>query len=342
MLVEIEFEIFDDAQYFDALDELIWEFLHHRHQWEMNNYYRIQKSCWLEQEPRLSRRVEDLTKMYTASGYITNKERHHKRIITISRQPDNMSSFTPQDALEYLNAPVYIIVENFESDKFFLKALIHAYKKKALKRAFQKDWLRIEGAGGIGEIPKKIDDYVENHQKFPHKLYIFVDSDREFPEDNHNAQPVLDKCAEKGIDTITILYKRAIENYLPLQALHAVQDELQHVYKAYKSLNHPDKWDYYDMKRGFEIRRINARPIYDRIPKKQEHLFGNIQEENTPLFEALAHGFEAGREVKGFHLYTLFETQRDSVTKKALKIRCKHQPNPDELEHLLEGIASLL
>ena len=335
MLVEIEFDIFDDSQYFDVLDELIWLFLHYRHRWEMNNYYKIQESPWLEQESRLSRRVEDLKKMYTASGYITTKEKKLKRTITISRESDNISSFTPQDALEFLNTPVYIIVENFESDKFFLKALIHAYKLKELERAFQNDWLRIEGVGGIGEIPKKIDDYFENHQRFPPKLYIWVDSDRKFPGDDHHAQPIVDKCAEKGLVTLTILYKRAIENYLPLEALRTVPDELQHVYKAYHSLNNPDKWDYYNMKKGFEPGRN-----HNRLPQEQEELFEHITNKDQ-IFQDLRDGFEAIPGIK-FDLYTLFETQKTLITRKALQNRCKHQPEPDELEHLLEGITSLL
>ncbi len=73
MLVEIEFDIFDDSQYFDALDELIWVFHHRRHKWEMNNYDRIQNSPWLEQQPRLTERVEDLTKMCTASQQTSNR-----------------------------------------------------------------------------------------------------------------------------------------------------------------------------------------------------------------------------------------------------------------------------
>jgi len=275
--------------------------------------------------------------MYTASGYITTKERNLKRSIAISIQSDNISAFTPQDALEYLNAPVYIIVENFKSDKFFLKALIHAYRSRELNRALQKDWLRIEGVGGIGEIPKRIDDYFENHQRFPPKLYIFVDSDRQFPGDDYddNAKKVIETCEKYNIVERTILYKRAIENYLPLEALQAVPKELQHVYKAYRSLNNQDKWDYYNMKKGFERKRN-----HNRLSKKQEELFEHITNKEQ-IFQDLRDGFGAIPGIK-FDLYTLFETQQTQINKETLQKRCKHQPDPDELEHLLEGITSLL
>lgn len=347
MIVEIDFEVFNDETSFRVLDRLIGIFTQ-RHHWDIGNPKRIQESKWLinEDKSRLGASVNELIeKTFVNSGYITTKIRRCELLIKISVHPEPTKNvFLPDIAFDYLNSPVFIIVENFASDKAFLEAIIFAFKYFDLQTAINKGWIMIEGVGGIGEIPKKIGDYFRQPRQYPPKLYIVVDSDRQFPGDNHNAQPVLDKCKEKGIpdDKITILYKRAIENYLPLEILAEVPQELQPVYEAYKSLHNPDQWDYYDMKRGFEIRRKNDSAVYDRIPDKQREFFGDLKKDNPKLFEDLKGGFS----VRGFDLYQLFTEQKDNITRTMLKERCKHHKkhggDPDELERLLEGIASLL
>jgi len=330
MIVKIDLKIFDNRDYFYILDRLTYLF-ERKHLWDIDNYRKIKESKWLatEQDTRLGQRAgKIIEKTVVNSGYITTSKRRDKRTIRITLTPENDNEFIPEIALRYLKSPVYVIVENFSSDKAFLQAVIGGYKEKDLKTAIDNEWIKVEGVGGIGEVPKRIDDYYKNHQGFKPRLYILVDSDRQYPGDDHNADPVVEKCKEKRIeDNLTILYKRAIENYLPLDALAEVDDELQHVYEAYNSLNNPDKWDYYNMKKGFGAKGL---------PEKQKKLFDGIKK-GDKLFEDLKKGFE----VKGFHLYSLFE-KKDKITKAALKKRCKHQSIPDELEKLLKGISSLL
>lgn len=322
MIVDIDLEIFNNSDSFYTLDKLTYLFSEGRHQWDIGNPERIKESKWFatEKDSRLGQRVEDIMKMVVSGGYITKPKRRCKRTVRITLTPEEIKNkdneskpeeFTPENALEYLESPVYVIVENFDSDRTFLEAVITAYKEKKfkdLKVALNERWIKFDGVGGIGEIPKRIDAYYENHQSISPKLYILVDSDRQYPGDEHNAGKVVAKCEEKGINTnhCTILCKRAIENYLPLNALAEVPDKLQDVYEAYKSLDDPNKWDFYNMKEGFGVKGV---------PEKQKALFDGIEKDDV---KALKKGFK----MKGFHLYSLFKKE-DKITKAALQERCE-------------------
>ncbi|MDM8549526.1 hypothetical protein QUF72_05590 [Desulfobacterales bacterium HSG2] len=348
MIVKINSDIFNNSDCFDDLDDLIRLFERRHHRWDIDNDLKIKESEWLApgQNIRVERRVEDIIeKSFVNSGYITQSMRRDRHTIRITLTPEKDNEFTPEDAFKFLTSPVHVVVENYDSDRTFLEAVIRAYKKEELRVAIDNEWIIIEGMGGIGQIPNRIDAYYESHKDAYYessqnvKLYILVDSDREHPGDAHSSQAekVFEKCKEKGIEgNLTILYKRAIENYLPLNALAEVPDALKHVYEAYKLLDDPNKWDFYNMKGGFGVRNKKGRMTYNKLPKKQERLFYGIKKGDT-LFEDLKEGFK----MKDFHLYSLFKKE-DKITKAALQERCEHQEIPDELEKLLKGILSLL
>lgn len=329
MRVCISAEVYQESTYFRLLDQLLFLFEQEQHEWIIHNPDEVMESLWMENETgsRLGTTVFELLQAIIERSAFMSPTLPSTTLVHISTQKTTtVNCLPPTLALSFLQKPLTVIVENRFSDATFLKTLAKTYPYPKITKAIQKTWLVFDYAGGQGQIPKIIDDH--QNKAFPPRLFVLVDSDKHFPTDEHKAQKV-EACCLKYQVPYVILYKRAIENYLPDEVIINLPDDLQVIKTAYLSLT-ADQKDFYDLKKGFGGK--------GKIPNTQTDLFHNLPiKSNT--FKALRNGFKS----KGFNVNELYQGFTSNVvTKTNLQQRCKHQPNPNELTTLLDKIVSLL
>ncbi len=342
MIVKIEPTIYNTEKYFDILDQILFLFYSGKHNWYIKNVEEIIDSAWMKIEVAgtwKKAKVDDLIKTAVKSVYIDKNKQ--KYIITVLNSDNETAySYNPDNALKLLNDSLYIIVENSNSDRIFIETIAKAFNKVKITEAISEEWIKFDTEGGSGGIPRRIDFHFKKTYK--PRLYILVDSDRENPSDNHHAEKIVEKCKEKELieeEDYHILFKRAIENYIPIEAFKEISNLFENVPKkvknvidAYKSLKSEQK-DYYNLKSGFK----KDKKKQGKLPEKQKELFDNINSKDI-LFQKLSEGFSVDR-FKPNDLHILFN-QSDTITKQTLIDRCKRKPN--ELENIMKQMSGLL
>jgi len=337
MLVKIDPTLYNSEKYFHILDEILLIFNSKKHQWFIEKADEILNSEWLEPESagrRNRKRVEDIQKTTVASAYI-DKRKKEFMITIILCDLKTMYHYNPENALKLLHDALYIVVENSNSDKIFIETIAKTYSKREIIEAIEKEWIKFDTEGGTGGIPRRIEFHY--NKTFKPRLFVFVDSDRENPTDEHHSQNIETKCLDKDVK-YHILFKRAIENYIPVEAFEKFEEvfqinsnDIERVKNAYTSLNDAQK-DYYHLKTGFK----KGGKKQGKLPEAQIALFNNIKSSDN-LFKDLSEGFEISR-FNPNNLHQLF--LKSVVTKQTLQNRCKR--NPKELEEILEKILILL
>ena len=338
MIVKIESTIYNTEKYLDILDQILPLFYSSKHDWYVKNSEEILDSAWMEVEVAgtwKKAKVDDLIKTAVKSIYI-DKNKQKSIITVIYGDNETAYSYKPDNALKLLNDSLYIVVENSNSDRIFIETIAKAFNKVKITEAINKEWIKFDAGGGGGEVPKRIDFHLKKTYK--PRIYILVDSDRENPTDNHHAKNIVDKCEEKELieeKDFHILFKRAIENYIPSESLKNMSETFDNIpekvkiaIKIYCSLSN-EQQDYYNLKKGFNNK--------GKYPPNQEKLFNNINIKSEK-FKALRQGTKIS-DFKPNNLYKLFN-QSDTVTKQTLLNRCKR--NPNELENIMKQISSLL
>jgi hypothetical protein len=327
MVVSIAPDVFQIKDNFDSLDKLIDVFLNKRHQWSTTDPEAIFKSEWLKGETnsRLGSKASFLIKQSVQSLYLS--KRSGVRIISIVVTPTKVDEYDVHVGLKCLLEPLYIIVENLNSDRNFLVALFHVFNYKDLTTALENGWIQFDSEGGAGGTIRRIDLHCS--KKGRPNILTLLDSDLQSPDDDHNDQikEICKKCSDNGIKAI-VLKKRAIENYIPIALLEEIADHLSPVVEAYKSLTDEQK-DFYDLKKGFGGK--------GDIPDNQKDLFADINKKSD-TFKSLRNGFNVG----GYNVNNLHHCflQKDKMTKEMLLKRCVSDPK--ELENLLNEIKSLI
>jgi hypothetical protein len=257
----------------------------------------------------------------------------HKNVLNISIDTLNAN-------IAFLQETVYVILENLDSDRLFINALLRTFGKdkkyRHLHTAISKSWLQFQHAGGKDGMPKLV-NYHFNRTKQTHKprLFILFDSDRLNNETNYEVckQQIIQRYNKEQVPC-HVLYKREIENYLPISVLATVPEILQSTYEAYCNLN-PHQKDFYDMENGFGDKGEPS--------DAQKKLYANIV--NTENYKHLRKGFNRSRKDGDFiakrKFPAMFENEQ-KVMKQTLTSVCSHQPNPNELTDILNSILSLL
>lgn len=172
-------------------------------------------------------------------GYLNADQITHFNHITIGFEQGNIE---PHIALKLLQEPSKVILENGTNDWHFINGLIIKYSKykkrksiyKYLLKAVENKWIISENAGGKGQIIPRIRDLRLNRYEFifGYKLMVLMDSDRNKPDDLHADSkkiieylknslipPALAQWENTDLVVWHILYKREIENYVPLEVL---------------------------------------------------------------------------------------------------------------------------
>lgn len=284
MKVRIHVEVFEREEVWPDLSYVLRIFISRQHIWDLDDWQTIQESRWLTSNPEhgTTRRYrEDFDKCLSMTAYTSDVP--SSKSITIGLTSDGSNSIIAiSDAYDLLRRPAWIVTENAQSDGAFLAAMSVSHEHTYVVEALRQRWLRLQQAGGGGELAKRALDLV-NSGYDQSQIMILTDSDCLRPEDlkrllEEKEESLRKSCTKKAekVD-IFILSKREIENYLPVSALvsHGESKRYRIVYQAYLNLNQRQR-DFYDMKEGFRrdslgkaIVRPEQQALYgkDKLPR---------------------------------------------------------------------------
>jgi len=327
MYVYLDTNLFAEQAHFRDLDRIIHFFEDGKHQWVVESDEDVEailESEWLNSQGDRVRPItaEFIERAFRDLVHTPINERKNRRTIHVNLN-DNQHVISIKFALDYLNEPLYILVENEFSDKYFLDALFRCFRKKGkkIRKAFEHNWVQYYNAGGKTMISKIVEDrYVR--QPLPERLFVFADSDKNTPENTpKDTQSIIDLCEKLGVN-YHVLYKREIENYLPKEALLQIPEALHELTNTLFELE-PVQQDFYDLEKGLG----NAKnDLFDDITNQQRNI--------------LKLGYnQAGYDPKK-ELHQLFN--HSCITQENLLKKCKHQDTPDELQQILAKITNLL
>ncbi|MEA5418499.1 hypothetical protein VB712_04620 [Spirulina sp. CCNP1310] len=201
----------------------------------------------------MSKRNRELLKNYIQNyrQQITRLLKNYLSSMTIGMNYE-LGEITPQDAYRIIKHESQIVLENEITDWKFIKCICEKYANaRRLKRnsvyqlinkSLTNELLIPHHSGGIGEIPKIVDS-IKDSQKYKnvykYKIMALFDSDKPGDQKNSpsNIIALLKYFKQKEINDQTIqssdyeydpgsdliiwhmLYKRKIENYVPLDVL---------------------------------------------------------------------------------------------------------------------------
>lgn len=316
------------------LDIIVFKFFGcGRHRWDVNNPGAVRRSQWLAADTKnhwTRRNLEFLQKTVTRQAQEPPRHLAHTLRLTVSVAESPPDSLAPEEAERVLGLPVYVVVENAESDRAFLDAMIRAFGRTVLRGALDRGWCEIVGAGGSGEIKKRVKELLDKVKKGPRRILVLKDSDRLLPEgpsEDRRVSKAGDEYRDIHDVSIAILRKREIENYLPDDALGRIHADKLPALRAFRRLR-PDQRDHYDMKYGFKRDPKHGDPI---LPPEQEELFRDVDPRDL---RALCGGF-------GENVWKLFEeSPTDVVNETTLRALCRD--DPDEIARILDAIEKLL
>lgn len=322
MKISIAADALSDETHWRFLDTIVGKVADGWHVWQIEEPEVIEKSGWLIGRSWLR---EFFQKAALAAAYPSNSGFPQREIkVSNARKAE---SLPPQLAAEYVSTPLTVLMENSETDGLFLNTVLDVLAPKELNEQRQQapDSIYYDSRGGCGEIPKRLEFYVNNAQRkgIPPRVIAFTDSDGNIPGELHNnAQLVKEACESAQIPCL-VLSKRTIENYIPDEVFDAwipnnPSYEKRRIVDAIKQMT-PAQRDHYPMKKGFK--RSPGKP---RIPT----LYTGISDSDLAELDK-----GLGKDV-----IKILEEFRGVLTPEALL----RQDGQDELLRLVELIAAEL
>lgn len=302
-----------------------------RHIWFIEDEEEIFNSEWFKENTPAKQKMikENIEKFITNYEY----ERNYYLSIPLYKIDDIEEQ---SEAKKILQAPLHILTEG-NSDRVFLEKVIDIFAKSKnvfainIQNALQDGWAIIVGGGG-NTWEKEMNNYFSKYGKY--RIFVFADSDKLYPTHESDKKESVEKpCKRKGI-SFHVLYKREIENYLPLKALEVFAKEINKtsVYLEFEKLG-LDERDFYDLENGFKA--------------GEDRNFLSIQQENE-LFKNLGQD-QTSRLENGFgNKSKIISYFNDTINAKDLIEHCKHHPilahqNPQgEMAEILSKIAKAL
>ncbi|MDI9882128.1 hypothetical protein [Flectobacillus longus] len=310
-------------------------------------------------EPNLSSFLEEEYNAYVTSSAIPYK-------ITSKR---GTSNFNIEEAILFLNQPVSIILENNKNDSEFILAIIKHFGNinnyNKAQEHIDNAWLQFENAGGCGNIPNFMEGFLNRFKALARKNsrnisdyfrgVIILDSDTDFPTQPSKHDTLLNKIQKLGIDinSIHILKKRAMENYLPIESFEELQkqravsknNDLNNWISTYRHLSNTQK-DFLNISDGFPPKKdkFNSGNIRKPVDTNILSLFSlRLSDKN---FKYLDVGFT----YMGFDNFNnlktsgSFKDEFPNLFRKSIitKINLKDRDGIGELQSILDKITALL
>ncbi len=307
MIVSIHQELFS-LQNHSWVESVMSFFYEERHIWFIDNEEAIFESEWFrENTPNKQQIIRD--NIEKCISHYENERTYYLNLPLFSIDTQSQNT-----ARTILQAPLYLITEG-DSDRIFLNRLVDKFVKvknhfaEKIKVALQNHWAIVVGGGG-NNWEKEMNNLYLTYRN--HRIFVLSDSDKLFStHESPKNKSVKKECTKKNIP-FHVLYKREVENYLPLKAVEIFAKDIgkSAIYEDFKALSHAER-DFYDMENGFLA--------------GTEREYFNIQQANG-LFISLTDA-QISRLATGFgnksKIMTYFS---DSITANDLIEHCKHHP----------------
>lgn len=209
---------------------------------------------------------ELIDSIVSKSGYITQLHKNHLSSIKIGVENDEI---IPAEAVKIIDERSKVIVENGINDWKFIEGICAKYERHKLRgkiyqlinKAIKKEILEADNAGGVGEITKRANKWINGRYKDIHELKLMAvfDSDRISSADFTTHRDEIAFFKNKGKNTIQnsdyvytdgdiiiwhILYKKKLENYLPLFVLFRESVGISNAQKTSLEAKTPDELDF--------------------------------------------------------------------------------------------------
>ncbi|HWN69820.1 MAG TPA: hypothetical protein VNM90_19395 [Haliangium sp.] len=181
-----------------------------------------------------------------------------------------------EDALRLARRPLVVLVEDLLNDGMFLRAIASEKYWPRFGEAVRNDWINVAHGGGIESIERRVTEIMvtEGQAGQPDaclRMWIMFDSDAIDPRAPSKSSERLKRKCEESKKPIRYhqLKRRAIENYLPRQALDNYTREAfpggkersgRQVFKAYYAME-PLQRHHYNLKEGFQQDRKRGEKI---------------------------------------------------------------------------------
>lgn len=224
MLVTIRDDVTSCASAFRSLDQIFLRIEAGAHDWQIDDVDALFTSTWLANRNDYREYVENLVK---ANAYPKPIRFSRQLVVCATPQPNaRPTELVPEAAAQFVSKPLLVLMENkFTDGTLFDIAVEFLAPPDIAHNLTERKVGMIEylSAGGLGEIPKHIQDRKREAADLciPLRLLVFTDSDGLTPgARDAPAQTVADQCAKSGIPCC-ILGKRTIENYIPDEVFDA-------------------------------------------------------------------------------------------------------------------------
>lgn len=157
-------------------------------------------------------------------------------------------------ALELARRPLVILLEDFQNDREFLHRMAPSDYKASFDKALHNRWLIVDNGGGIDSMTRRI-KALKGTPGEHLRLWVMFDSDRQTPDaSSPQSAKLKNQCKAQKVAHHQ-LRRRAIENYLPREALDKYtlgQGALKRgTFKAYFEMK-PSQRHCYHLKGGFK------------------------------------------------------------------------------------------
>ena len=292
------------------------------HIWEVINPESLEDSMLVNS----IRTLKELHEKATVCSIYPPPEHLHTRRVLVTFNSSETDSLPPDAALNYLTTPLYLLMENRNTDGTFLDAVLDVLSPPDLKELLghSPPPLHKDSPGGNGELPKLIDEYISEAEASGHpvRIVVFTDSDARFPGDvQTNPQLVKRRCEETGTP-FCLLKKRNIENYIPDEVFDSwcappSRTAGRPFVAALKNLSTTQR-DYFYLKDG--LRKAKS--------LEEDSFYDSISEEDKRTLES---GFQ-GEPI------SLLRSERESLTAEAFR----HRDGEGELDGLVRLIGENL
>lgn len=330
MKVRIALDAIEAPHVYRDLDRILDALFAGRHRWDERNPAAVEQSAWARGDGgRAGRRVLDAVEKLLGAQLYEGRDaqqatRMHSLTLMVTLAAAPPLALLPADAVKALETPAYVVVENGESDRAFLEAMLRAFGRSALKDALDNQLWELISAGGGGEIPKRVRERMAKLGPGPRRVLILSDSDRLTPGELTKTIEKIMACASEHGVTVVILSKREIENYLPYEALWEKSSRRKRC-AAFLRLAQMQR-DHYDMKKGF---RADKKTRKADIPPAQQLLFEGVRPRR--VLDDLIGGF-------GDNVWECFQSVK--IDERAIRALCSD--DEEEIPRLLDAIEGLL
>ncbi len=226
------------------------------------------------------------------SKSITSLHKNYLTKITVGLDLEK-GEILPKNAIKILEAKSKIVIENHINDWKFIKGVCYKYTSKTnksniyklIKTAIEEETLEPETGGGNGQIQAMV-NYLLNSKQYQdigkYKLMALFDSDRsnsthfnanynnliQFLKNNSQLNNIgFENCIYEETDLIIwhILYKKKIENYVPLSVLFNCIHNLNEEQKQYLQNLSEEQLDFEEYTK--EKINIGNSKIKEQFPK---------------------------------------------------------------------------